>query len=476
MKMKKIVAMLLALVMVVGVATACKSKVVETTTVPAATTTAKVTDATTAAPTTAVTTATSTTPPNIVPPATVTDTDTTPIVIYAWNNEFQGLIDKYYVPDHAGFTYNYQITETTTYQTKLDSVLATGDGAPDIFLVEADYAKKYVNADTSLNINELGIDYKELANQYGYTYLFMKDDAGAIKALSWQACPSGIFYEKSLAQQYLGSSAVADVQKSFASFDSFMAMAQKLNKDSAGKVKAISGYDDIWRSFANSRATGWVVDGKINIDPQMDKYLDYAKQIKDEGLSFETAQWSADWTANMSNKTVLSYWGPMWMGQYSMGFNYAADGKTLAAGANATTGDWDFCAAPVSFFWGGTWITASKYDNQKATTADIMRYFTIDSTSMAKMAADGQFVNNVPVMTTVANDTTFGINFLGGANPIGLMLKEAMKIDVSTVTGNDAAINTIWGSTVAAYTQGTIKTVAEAKAQFITDCADIIVA
>ena len=481
MKMKKIVALLLALVMVVGVVAACGGTATTTDTTavgtPKATTTAA--EATTAATTkavettAAVTTPAGNTPVDIIAPATdVTDEDTTPIVIWAWNEEFKGLLDKFYVAENAGFKYDYQVTENTTYQTKLDGVLATGDSAPDIYLVEADYAKKYVNSENSLNINELGISNAELADQYAYTYNFMTSDDGAVKALSWQSCPAGVFYNRSLAKTYLGTDDPATVGKSFASWDAFMAMATKLNTDSKGAVKAISGYDDLWRSFQNSRSTGWLVDGKVTIDPMIEKYFDYAKQLKTDKLTFETAQWNADWTANMSNKTVLSYWGPMWLLNFSMGFGYEADGTTVAADKNPTTGDWAYCGAPVSYFWGGTWITASKYDNNKATSAAIMRFFTIDPTSMGKIAAGGEFVNNVSVMTKIGADSTFKVAYLGGQNPITALLDAAKKIDVSAITGDDQAINAVFTSTVNAYVNGEIASVADAEQAFIADCAD----
>jgi len=483
MKMKKIVALLLALVMVVGVVAACGGTTKTTEVTAAGTTKATTTAAassaaeTTAAPavetTAAVETSTGVTPDDIIAPATdVTDEDTTPIVIWAWNEEFKGLLDKYYVAENADFKYDYQVTENTTYQTKLDGVLSTGDSAPDIYLVEADYAKKYVNSENSLNINELGISNSELADQYAYTYNFMTSDDGAVKALSWQSCPAGVFYNRTLATKYLGTDDPATVGESFASWDAFMAMATKLNEDSKGAVKAISGYDDLWRSFQNSRSAGWLVDGKITIDPKIQEYFDYAKTLKDNGLTFETAQWNADWTSNMSNKAVLSYWGPMWLLNFCMGFGYEADGTTVKADANPTTGDWAYCGAPVSYFWGGTWITASKYDNNKATTADIMRFFTINPTSMGKIAAAGEFVNNVTIMTAIGEDPSFKVAYLGGQNPITALLDAAKKIDVSCITGDDQAINTIFAATVNAYVAGDIASVADAEQAFIADCAD----
>lgn len=477
MKMKKIVALLLALVMVVGVVAACggTTKTTEGTTAgttkadTAVETTAAVVDETTAA----AETSTGITPDDIIAPATdVTDEDTTPIVIYSWNEEFKGLLDKFYVPENPDFKYDYQVTENTTYQTKLDGVLSTGDGAPDIYLVEADYAKKYVNSENSLNINELGISNSELADQYAYTYNFMLSDDGAVKALSWQACPAGVFYNRSIAKEYLGTDDPATVGESFASWDAFMAMATKINEDSKGTVKAISGFDDLWRSFQNSRTTGWLVDGKITIDPMIENYFDYAKELYTSDLTFKTGQWNADWTSNMSNSSVLSYWGPMWLLNFCMGFGYEADGTTIKADANPTTGDWAFCPAPVAYFWGGTWITASKYDNNKATSADIMRFFTIDAGSMDKLAQSGEFVNNVSVMTAIGEDPDFKVAYLGGQNPITLLLGAATKIDVSAITGDDQAINAIFGSTVNAYVNDEIASVADAEQAFIADCAD----
>ncbi len=470
MKMKKIIAMLLALVMVSGLVAACGKK--DDSTTDATKATSKATEVTEPVDdTTATTTLTSTTPENVVDPAqNVTDEDTTPVVIYTWNTEFTGLLDKYYVAENPDFTYEAVTTETSGYQTALDAVLSSGDGAPDIFLLEADYCKKYVDGDYTLNINELGIDYAELASEFGYTYELMQNADGSIRALSWQCNPSVVFYNNTLAETYLGSSDPTVVGESFATWDAFLAMAEQINTDSAGVVKAISGTDDIWRSYLNSRETGWLDEnGEVYVDPSMESYYDMSKTMYDEGLTFETTQWGADWSANMANQTVLSYWGPMWFINFCMGFNADSDGNIAN---EATLGDWNCCAAPTSFFWGGTWIAASTYDNNKATTADIMRFFTIDYDSMLTMGQNGECVNNLDVLTTLANDASFGVDLLSGNNPFSLLLSEAGKIDVSTLTADDSTFNTNFQATVTSYNAGDIATVAEAEEAFIAACTD----
>ena len=37
----------------------------------------------------------------------------------------------------------------------------------------------------------------------------------------------------------------------------------------------------------------------ISVDDNMTQYMDLAKTMVDEGLTYETDQWSTDWYANM---------------------------------------------------------------------------------------------------------------------------------------------------------------------------------
>lgn len=65
-----------------------------------------------------------------------------------------------------------------------------------MFLVEADYALKYVNTDFCMSVADLGIKDSELANQYQYTKDIMTDSDGNLKGLSWQGCPGVLIYNR----------------------------------------------------------------------------------------------------------------------------------------------------------------------------------------------------------------------------------------------------------------------------------------
>ena len=51
-----------------------------------------------------------------------------------------------------------------------------------MFLVEADYALKYVNSDYTVDVvNDLGVSEDSLSNQYKYTQDIVRDSKGALK-------------------------------------------------------------------------------------------------------------------------------------------------------------------------------------------------------------------------------------------------------------------------------------------------------
>ena len=463
MKTKKIIALMLSLAMVLGVA-ACGGT--EETQAPAgesnapAETTAAADVAETEVAETEGTTQDATVDAsayNELAIADVADEDDE-VVVYGFNEEVKTLIETY-----SDVEVRYEQQTSDTIQQVLDNVLASGEDAPDLFACDADYARKYMNSDNTLPINDLGIAYSETSEMYNYTLQFATDDENVIKGLAWQACPCGVFYNRTVAQNTLGVSEPEDVAPYFESWDAFLETARTVA--ATGEYVAISSTGDIFRAILNTRSQGWIVNGQINVDPAIEDYFDLAKTLHDEGLTHETEQWNDAWTADMSNETVLSYWGPMWLARFSMALD-------PTAGDNPTSGDWGIVGAPADSYWGGTWLMASKYCNSKASVAQIMRDICIDTDSQLAMAQGGEFVNNIAIMTELGNDDSFGLEWLGGQNPIPVLLDAATQIDNSTITENDGAINDQLNSVVTAYINGDIATVAEAEDAFVAAVQD----
>ena len=118
--------------------------------------------------------------------------------IQCWNDEFARRMSDhmpgYVAADKADATkggklgdieVRFAVTPSTdnAYQNNLDALLpgnadAAADDKVDIFLVEADYALKYVNTPVALPVSDLGLTEAELANQYKYTKDIVTDEEG----------------------------------------------------------------------------------------------------------------------------------------------------------------------------------------------------------------------------------------------------------------------------------------------------------
>ena len=386
----------------------------------------------------------------------VTDEDDT-VVIYGWyDDEFSYLVDTY-APD---VDYDLVLSESTAYTAKLDAVLASGDAnvAPDMFVCEAAYAKKYLSSDYTLPVNELGISYDEFVdNMFSYTTIWATDSDNVIKGLTWEACPGGVWYNRTLAEEYLGTSDPAEVGQYFGTWDDFMQTAEDVNTASGGTVKVIADPEDIFIPYLGSRTEKWVTDGTLTFEPVIEDYFDFAKKLYSDELTFTTGQWTSGWFEGAQNDTVLSYWGPIETA-YLLGLN---------DDDNPSYGNWGLTSGPSDYYWGGTWMMASKYCDTKASVATIMRNIAIDKVNLADMVANGgQFVNNVEVMTSAANDATIAPEFLAGQNPYPVLLDTALTIDNSEISEDDTLINSAFDAAVKSYCEGKVSSIDDAKADF----------
>ena len=166
--------------------------------------------------------------------------------IYVWNEEFKTRVADYYpgyeaVDESSGkigdVTVKWHMTanQNNAYQNSLDEALmkqndAAADDKIDIFLVEADYALKYVDTDYTMSIKDLGITDAEIANQYKYTQDIVTDSKGVLKGLSWQGCPGVLIYNRDIAKDVLGTDDPAEVQKSVSDWTTFEKTAEAMKQ------------------------------------------------------------------------------------------------------------------------------------------------------------------------------------------------------------------------------------------------------
>lgn len=286
--------------------------------------------------------------------------------IYCWNEEFKTRITDHYADYEevdattgkiGDVTVKWNITpsDDNAYQNNLDATLlkqadAAADDKIDMFLVEADYALKYVDSDYTMPIKDLGITDADLSKQYQYTKDVVTDSDGVLKGLSWQGCPGVLFYNREAAKEVFGTDDPAEVQEYVKDWDTFNDTAATLKQ--AG-YSIMSTVNDSYRVYSNNVSSPWVVDGKINIDDNIMKWVDDSKELVDAGETNTYELWSDDWSKGFyPDGKVFCYFGPAWLVNFSM----AADTE----GSIGYQGGWGATEGPQGFFWGGTWICAAE--------------------------------------------------------------------------------------------------------------------
>jgi len=407
--MKKLMAMLLALVMVLSLA-ACGSSTAApaTTEAPKAETPA----ATEAAPTTE-----------------AAAEEGKVFNIYAWNEEFKGFFEKYYkVPE--GITVNWIINPSDggVYQDKLDEALlnqanAADDDKIDMFLAEADYILKYTDSEYTQDIQALGVT--DFSNTYEYTVQAASDSKGTVKGVSFQCCPAALIYRRSIAKDVLGTDDPAEVQAKLDSWDKFNAVAA----DAKAKGYLMTASESAtFRVFSNNGETPLVTDGKLTLNDAIKAWQAQAKDFSDKGYTQTCDIWSDECTAQMfKDGKTMCYFGPAWYYNFSMG--NAQDPE------KGCPGDWAICQGPQAHFWGGTWLLAATGSDNPTMLADIMNTFINDEEVCTNLIQnESQFTNNKAVNEKFASDPDYGNAFLGGQNDTAVFTELAKNIKFENKT------------------------------------------
>ena len=328
-----------------------------------------------------------------------------------------------------------------------------------MFLIEADYALKYVNSDYTLDVKDVGLTDDDLKDMYQYTKDIATDSKGKLKATTWQATPGLFAYRRSIAKDVLGTDDPDKVQEALSTWDKFDKVAEQA---AAKGYKMLSGYDDSYRVFSNNVSAPWVdSNNKIVIDDNIMKWVDQTKKYTDKGYNNKSSLWDSTWAADQGpSGKVFGFFYSTW------GINFTLLGNSLATPVkeggkeevgNGIYGDYAVCEGPQSYYWGGTWICGATGTDNPTLVADIMRKLTTDTTIMTDIVkADNDFVNNKPAMDAMAADTSYGDAVLGGQNPIGMFCAGVEKIDLSNISAYDQGCNESFQKAMKDYFDGNV--------------------
>ena len=415
------------------------------------------------------------------------------IKVFAMSNEVPNMIEEY-AKRNPDFAAKYTIDATFlnnddhAYETKLNAALAAGgDEAPDLYVAEADYILPYTQGDLS----QLAAPYADFIDNVDgklkdaqiaqYTIDLGTNTDGKLVALCYQCTGGAMIYSASIAKEVFGSDDPAEVKKAVGggsgSWDTFKQAAAKL-KDAG--YAACADFGDLWNVAEKAAQTPWVVDGKVNIDPQRDAYMDLIKEAYDNNWTNETGNWNDAWYAAMNGESkdpktnetrkVFAFFGPAWLINYTMG-DHSAN----------TKGDWRVCESPVGFWWGGSWLCVNKKGIENADKKEFLSKFvewvTLDcsETGLQYLWASGA-MNDNGTKDTVASSTVLAkvkgdMALLGGQDAFPIFIEATKFASSKCKSLLDDQLNGTFTDNAGDYARGKI-TKEEAINNFKDACAE----
>jgi ABC-type glycerol-3-phosphate transport system substrate-binding protein len=368
------------------------------------------------------------------------------LAVWSFTDEVQKMVNDYVKKTYRNMTINYSMIPTEQFSGRLSTAMGSGSGVPDVFALESAYVRQFVESGQLLDLT----DIYEANRAKLLTYpVEIGTYNGRVYAMSWQACPGAMFYRRSLAKQYLGTDDPTAVQLYFSNIQKFMETASLINEKSNGNCVIVSDWSELCRPFLGSRSSPWVVNGRLNIDPVVEQFMDIAKAINDNSWQAGKGQWSEGWFAGMQGKVtrewdnkqvdVFAYFLPSW------GLHYV-----LKTNAGKTNGDWAMISGPVPYSWGGTWLAAWKNTPNAALAKEFIRYLTTDDAFLEKYAkASGDIVSSITVQNKIMN--SFRERFLGNQNHYYLFSQMSRQVNGRLVQSTDEQIDAIFIDLVGGY-------------------------
>ena len=411
------------------------------------------------------------------------------INLWSFTNELPGIVEKYQKTVNDSFNFTTTIIDTTdgSYQPALDQALQNGE--VDIFGAESSFVLKYTQGDMekyAVSYEDLGIDINDAINTADiaeYTIDIGSNSRGQVVGLGYQATGGVMIYNAGIAQKLFGTDNPKKVSEAVGggsgSWDKWLEVAKKCADMG---IAVCSGDGDPWHAIEAQAEKGWIVDGKLYIDPAREAFFDMAKFFADNNLTNGTQEGQPEWFADMAEegaKPVFCFFGPAWLLNYSMKDNVKGE-----------FGNWRVTDSPVGFWWGGTWIIATKEAAQdeakKEVLKDLIYWITLDPTSNGLLYqwATGTFqwefeTGTKPESNTkdaVSSGTVMAIangsvDICDGQNIFDYFIPAGVYANGKNKTQYDEGINLLWRDQVRAYAAGK-KSRAAAIATFKSDVAD----
>ncbi len=391
--------------------------------------------------------------------------DSDKLVIWTLSSDLELFGEKY--AEDTGVEVEVVIIDPGDYLTKVQTALSSGTSEVDIIVAEPQMLDTMYEANYFVDLTEYGVEEHE-GEIVDYVWEVGQDDDGIQRALSYQITPAGFYYRRDIALEVFGTDDPDEISALFADYDTIVETAYIL--DEAGYK--IFASDAETNYFTGD--TAWVIDGVLNVSDARYEYMDLCVELYQSDLTAYATQWSAPWYQAMNGEVPIltseTQWGTddmnIWDEEsFSEATEDYATTEVFAFGlpswgtiilrdnATDTSGLWGVCSGPCSGFGGGTYIGISALSENKDLAWDFIEYVTLteETSEWWIEESEGDVVSLLSVLEAHAEDEN---ETYGGQQLYSFWLEQAEEIDYSVVTKYDTVIGDAWGEAISSIKTG----------------------
>ena len=385
------------------------------------------------------------------------------IVLWTLSNDLKQFAERY--ETETGNHVEVVVFDSADFATKIMQTLGGKSKDVDVFVGEPQMLPNFFEAGFSADLSELD---SEVQNRLvGYTYEAGCDEDGVLRAISYQACPGSVIYRLDLAEEVFGTSDPEEIGKHFSTFDEIRKTAKTLKEHGY----SIFGDTGALRWFSIS-SNPWVKDGEIIVDQERLDYFDCAVDLYQNNYVAFATEWSAPWYASMAgplpqladgddvwgmDKDALMSEGEAGGDNITQVFSYVMPSwgaLIVRDNAEGNKGNFGVCSGVCSFFGGGTFLTVNEFSEHKEAAKEFIKFCTLndDTAQWWLEASNGDVVNNKAVLE---NNKDYQNPSCGTQNTYAFYLEEMEYIDYGMITGYDDSIKDAFGNAIMSVQKGT---------------------
>lgn len=327
------------------------------------------------------------------------------------------------------------LAENGDVYSKLVSMASAGEQMPDLAYVEMNTRGQHLAIDVWEDLSQAPYNFDGSALEDSLQQV-IRDSRGRVCIVEQNYNPAGMMYRRSLAEEYLGTADLDEIMAMIPDWDAFCKAGASIYEKSGGKVYALAGLDEInWMIDSQYTDSLYDVDSNtLHLTDYFTYMFDIMTKLRDNNCVGKVNRWTPDWNASYSNGSVVFWQFAPWSAT-----------SAVKPNAEALSGDFSVIMAPGgAYYLGGTGIGMLAGGANKENAWLFLQHCLLSDTGVEE--ALGQMEMLTPLKGYYANhtDATKEDDFFAGQNVNKFLLDNvAADMSLRPSTAYDGSIKTV---------------------------------